>query len=704
MRKLSITLTATFLATLCYSQVTQQVDSLADLSLEQLLDIKVFSASKFEQTIRESPSAISVVTRDQIKGYGWLSSNDILSRQPGFALSQDYERQTISSRGVFESWNSNHLLMLIDGVSVNHALGGSAFTSEATPLVFAKSVEIIRGPGSALYGSNATNGVIGIRTISASDLDKNVEVRYRRASWNTNVWDLVLGSTGKDISLVSAFNMYSTDGFSYNSLDASNSKYFSINNSKNSTYLFNKIEGQGRLKGWALQHHEQSSHFSTGHGWLSYVPDVPENMSESRRILSLSFKTPDQNKAFQNEFVAKYQRHHQDFFQRFYPAGSDVYPLGLTEVLKTNYTDYFARAQVSYSKSEKSNFLAGVEYTLFNYTGDETHLSNAYLDGDYSPTIDNQLVNVGSYMPWYNGAYNSSGIYAQSNTKLLPSLQATVGLRYDLAWFKFNDLTQTGVIGNKALDKLNPRLSLVFTPTERFTIKAMAGSAFRSPSPFELFVGNSYNGATNPKDLKPEIVRTYELASDYSIGKSLTWRMNIYSTETSNLIAYGGANNVLINLFSTTTAGIENEILYKKGVFDGFLNYSLAERVGESAAYPSISIHSNKLTWYPKHIANLGFRYSPGKWMSSLQIHYQGMVERRDSDRSPEFDALRGSSVAAWKTVDLKLGYKVSSSMNVGFQVNNLLDEKAYLFKTYLNPFDYQIPGRRVMIDVLFKF
>jgi outer membrane receptor protein involved in Fe transport len=151
------------------STIPAEQDSydVTSLSLEELLNLGIESASKISQRAQEAPSVVSVVTRDQMELFGWTHLNEILFRQPSFFPSQDYERVTVGARGLFESWNSNHLLLLIDGVPYNDNETGGAYTWEITPLFLAKSVEIIRGPGSALYGSNAANGVIAINTLSA---------------------------------------------------------------------------------------------------------------------------------------------------------------------------------------------------------------------------------------------------------------------------------------------------------------------------------------------------------------------------------------------------------------------------------------------------------------------------------------------------------------------------------------------------------
>src|SRR5689334_7266030 len=136
----------------------------ATLELGDVIKNAVYAVSKRPQLVRESPGVASVITHDQAIGYGWWSLNDVLYRQPGFAPSRDYERRVVAARGQLESWNNNHLLMLVDGVPFNDDLYGTAYTWDITPLDLAKAVEIVRGPASALYGGNATNGVINIRT------------------------------------------------------------------------------------------------------------------------------------------------------------------------------------------------------------------------------------------------------------------------------------------------------------------------------------------------------------------------------------------------------------------------------------------------------------------------------------------------------------------------------------------------------------
>lgn len=712
MKKLiCITLSMLLFSNVLHAQEDSEEKTIEDppyiLSLEELMNISVVTASKFEQTIKDAPSTISRISRDDIIEYGWLSGNDILARLPGFSISQDYDRKTVSSRGVYEGWNNNHLLMLIDGVPMNDNMYGTAFTWEITPLVFTRSVEIIRGPGSALYGSNATNGVISYNTLSAKDLKKKAEIRYRVGNQGTHVFDLLTGHETESVSFVTAFNFYQTNGHNYKSLDASDTEEFTINESRSNFYLFNKIEGKGKFKGFSLQHHEQAWEFTTGHGWLFHVPDQPENMSENRRLLTLRYKTPDTSKKFNHEYLVRYQRHGVDWNVRLFPDGFGDYQYGLTELLKTHTSDIFSRAQWSYGANNNSSILGGVEHSYFFYGGDDLHLSNANLNGDFQPTTGNQFIEVGEYFAFLNRhPMHNLGIFGQyTSPKFGDKLQATLGVRYDFASFMFNDIYYDGAGEPEdeqlSFDKLSPRLSLVYSVNEKLTLKAMAGQAFRTPSPSELFGSNTYLLGSNLRELRPEVITTVEFGSDLQLNENVNWRFNAFSTEFEDQIAYSVSNfNLSTNLYSLTTIGIENEIHFKVGKLDGFLNHSFVERIDEVIIDPTISESKDKLTWVPQQIGNLGANYSFSNFSLSMQTHYQGSVERRESDRDASSDSKRGESVKSWVTLDMRAAYQPFDFLEIGLIGTNITNTKGKLLKNNLYAFDYQIAGRFILLDI----
>jgi outer membrane receptor protein involved in Fe transport len=673
------------------------------LSLEELMNIPITTASKFEQTVKDAPSSISLITRDQIIKYGWLSGNNVLFRLPGFSPSQDYDRTTVSSRGIYEGWNNNHMLLLMDGVPMNDNMYGTAFTWEITPLVFTKSIEVIRGPGSALYGSNATNGLISYNTLSAKDLTKQAEVRLRAGSVGTTIFDVLTGHENESVSFVSAFNFYNTKGFNYNSYDASGTDQHQIRNDRSSFYFFQKIEAKGKLQGLSLQYHEQGWSYATGHGWLFYVPDRPEDMNESRRLVSLRYKTPDQSKKFTQEYLVRFQRHGVSWNSRLFPDNAGGYPFGLTEVLKTHTSDVFSRAQLSYRTDNNSVILGGLENSVFFYRGDALHQSNANLNGDFSPTPNNQMINVGDYFATLgNNPFMNSGLFAQyTSQKIADLVLVTAGARYDYASFKYYPSLASVATQSKSFSKFNPRISVVFSPNSKFSLKLMGGRAFRTPAASELFGSNTFLLASNTSALRPEVITTFEAGTDYSIIKNLNWRLNVFHTRFDDQIAYSVSNfNLSTNLYSLTTVGVENEFTFQAGRFDGFLNHSFAKRTNESIVDPTITVSKSTLTWVPMNVVNAGMKLNEPRYFVSLQGHYQGQVNRRISDSDATSDQLRGLSVKSWATLDARVVYKVKDMLEIGLTATNLTGSKGMLLKNNLYAFDYRIPGRSLLLDI----
>lgn len=335
----------------------QGVDDIFELSLEELLNLTVVSASKFEQKQSEAPNIISAVPREVSRSFGWLSANEVLNFQPGFFPSNDFERRTVGFRGMFEGWNNNHLLMMVDGIPFNDNLYGTAFTWEITPLNFVNSIEVIRGPGGALYGTNAMNGVVTLNTLNAPDIQGVGNVRFRYGTNGYKYLDVVTGAENDFAGFVMSFNHNGTNGNEYESYDAServdglnNPLKFSTRDARESNYFFSKFYGKGKLKGLMLQYHEHSWNFETGHGWLFSIPDRPEEMSEYRRIVALKYSPEFTDSPLGLEFTSRYQVHGVNWNMRYYNDGAyaGFFPDGVSEMLKTKAHDVFTRIQGSY--------------------------------------------------------------------------------------------------------------------------------------------------------------------------------------------------------------------------------------------------------------------------------------------------------------------------------------------------------------------
>lgn len=150
--------------------VAFSTDDLADLSLEDLLAIQVTSASKKNQRLADTASAVYVISQDDIRRSGASSIPEILRMAPGIEVARiGSNKWAVTSRG-FNGRFANKLLVLVDGRSVYTALFSGVWWEELDTMIEdIDRIEVIRGPGAALWGSNAVNGVINIITKNARD-------------------------------------------------------------------------------------------------------------------------------------------------------------------------------------------------------------------------------------------------------------------------------------------------------------------------------------------------------------------------------------------------------------------------------------------------------------------------------------------------------------------------------------------------------
>lgn len=192
MRRIAILCVVSCLALLAPSALAQAPDTipppsvLKRLSVEQLMDIEVTSVSRKAEKLSETASAIQVITRDEIRRSGATSIPEALRLAPNLQVAQVGSHQwAITARG-FNSTTANKLLVLIDGRSVYTPLFSGVFWDiQDVLLEDIDRIEVISGPGGAVWGANAVNGVINIITRSSGE----TQGAYAEAGGGTSLND-----------------------------------------------------------------------------------------------------------------------------------------------------------------------------------------------------------------------------------------------------------------------------------------------------------------------------------------------------------------------------------------------------------------------------------------------------------------------------------------------------------------------------------
>ncbi len=158
--------------------------SLADLSIEQLMNESVTSVSKREQKLSQAPAAIYVITQEDIHRSGATTIAEALRMAPGLSVAQLTSHDwIITSRGFADQF-AGKLLVLIDGRAVyTPFFSGVYWDSQDVLLEDLERIEVIRGPGATLWGANAVNGVINIITKKASDTQGGLATGGGGTTW-----------------------------------------------------------------------------------------------------------------------------------------------------------------------------------------------------------------------------------------------------------------------------------------------------------------------------------------------------------------------------------------------------------------------------------------------------------------------------------------------------------------------------------------
>ncbi|HMY07932.1 MAG TPA: TonB-dependent receptor plug domain-containing protein, partial [Accumulibacter sp.] len=150
------------------------VDDLTALSLEQLMDVSVSSASRFEQKVSKIASSVTVISREEIQQHGWRTLAQALRSVPGFYIHYDRNYDYIGARGFARPQDYNsRILLLIDGYRTNDPLYDQAYvgSEQLLDIDLVERIEVVRGPGSSVYGGNAIFGVVNIITRAASEIN-----------------------------------------------------------------------------------------------------------------------------------------------------------------------------------------------------------------------------------------------------------------------------------------------------------------------------------------------------------------------------------------------------------------------------------------------------------------------------------------------------------------------------------------------------
>lgn len=484
---------------------------LASVSEESLLfqDIpSVYGASKFEQKVTQAPSSVSIVTSQDIKKNGYRTLADILRSVSGFYVTYDRNYDYIGVRGFGRPGDYNsRILLLIDGHRTNDNIYNQATvgTDAILDVDLIERVEIIRGPGSSLYGSNAFFGAINIITKRGRDL-KGTEVSGEAGSFNTYKGRLSYGNRYQNgaeaIMSASAYDSRG-DRLYYPEFDpanpaadprATNGGYSDNSDYDRSQNLFSTVAfGDFTLQGAYVS---RTKGIPTGAYGTDYN-DVRNKTVDTRSYADLKY---EHGLSARTDLTVR-------LFYDYYQYTGDYLYSGVINKDVSNGTWAGTEIKLITRLQNMQRLIIGAEYQ-----GSFRENQQNYKVDPYAFGLDD--VRRSRIM----------AAYLQDEITFSKSLILNAGVRYD------NYSTFGGTT--------NPRLALIATPAEKSTIKVLYGSAFRAPNDYELYYQSPGTSVANP-ELKPEKITTTELVLEQYLGDYLRASVLGYYYKIKDLINYG---------------------------------------------------------------------------------------------------------------------------------------------------------------------
>jgi len=639
-------------ATTLYAQ-EKKLDELIDRNLEELMNIEVITASKKPQRLSEVPATVRVITAEQIKARGYFTLEEALSDLPGIQFRNIIGFNSyVFLRGVHSQ--NQATLLLVDGIQINELNSGGFYAGGQFNLSNVKRIEIVYGPASALYGTNAISGIINIITNDPKDIQgghasvlfgnfdtRNYDFKYGyynpKNDWGFSVSGMFKQSEKADLGGAKGDNNWTNnmenfeDDLSFDGkLTYKNFSMGLVFQDKQASRTTNyKTIGANYLDAGSLWH----IRFFNGHA--KYIYRKSSRWSNQSLLYYRNATVLDNTIAYIKSDTGATGG------QTGYYRPNDL--IGLENQFNLRLNDKLSI--IAGFAFEKERLAEGfsISYSGFPEIKPAT------------PAKPDMLNN------------NLASIYLQTEYKLVKATELTLGLRHD---------------NSSYYGKVNtPRIGLVYNK-DKFTTKLLYTEAFRAPKPWD------YTYEEGNPDLKPETMRSLEIALAYAYAENFIASLSVYKNTMKG--AFTREERRQTNGPDVKTDGFEAALEYKWGKIRCYFNYTY-----------NLSIYENgeKIPEIGNNNVNVGMLYAfTNRIKLDVISHYLG---RR---KNVKMITATGSDYVD-NAVVLNAVFSVLNVKGFDFQIicKNLLDTE-YYHPSNNPPERYRQPQRMLLLKAGYKF
>ncbi len=471
------------------------------MPLEDLARVQVYSASRHLEDVRKAPSSVSIITAEDIRRYGWRTLGEALRSLRGFYISDNRQYTYLGVRGFMRPGDDNpRILLLINGHRLNDRIYDTAAVGTEFPLDLAliDHIEVVRGPGSSLYGTNAIFGVINVITRDPGR-ETALEMEGGTGSLDSRTGrGTLLGKLGPVSGLLSG-SMYRSAGnarlfFPEFATPETNDGWAENDDGAHAEHAFVQLtDGDLTLEGLLA---DRIRHFPTGAGGAAF--DDPSNQeNDTRGYLDLSLRRK------LGDATDLEVRCHYDAYN--YVGSGDYGPPSVppTPVRVKGRADW-----------------VGVEATVTRQIGKQRVTGGA----EYEHSLDVKQWSYAVGAPpvfWSNQTPWLASAFVDAELKVIPQIIVHIGARVD----KDSEFAAT----------LSPRAAVIWLPDQRTAVKYMVGRAFRDPNAYEAGYADGITVAPGPP-LKPEQILSHEIVVERSLKPWLTVTADGFYNQLKDLI------------------------------------------------------------------------------------------------------------------------------------------------------------------------
>ena len=576
------------------------------------MDEFVVTASRVATSKVDTPASISVITAEDIADKNYSNVQEVLADTPGVNILGAGSKGSINGEDQIMINGDTRVLVLIDGRRVNIGSSGKSSANGLPPANAIERVEVLKGGGSALYGSDAVGGVINIITKKGAELGSQVTLKAVGGSWGTEQYGLTAsGSNENGLGVFIAANKERRSNFDYKDqhgdvVEMKNSGY----NTEGVNLKLDQTIGNDNRVTFTFEHNNSDGGvpYDTMAGFI-----VSDRFKRLNNNVSLRY---DWNETSDNSgFIQVYRNHQHAKF--------------LSEIGSYKNSDF---------TDETTGF--NIQQNLKLNNSNELTIGAEY----YKTEVENE-----NYINDKN-SINNKAIYLEDRWKISDTWQLNTGLRYDEH--------------NRYGEEFTPKVALNKKVNDDSNVYVSWGKVFKAPTVDQLYYeGLNYMPVGNP-NLKPEKGEVWTLGYNTSINSKTNLSTSVYYCDIDDAITTNENNSLYINANKEKRRGAEISI-----------NHEFDEHLSGYASYSYMQIKQDKGTGFEREAKEkpntyrAGLKYKNVGWTYTADL--TAVSGQKTRMHNLNMGTFTGYTDSNYFVLDLGAQYQVRDNLKIFANIYN---------------------------------